>query len=406
MNILIVHQYYLRPGQGGGARFNVMARAWAEAGHTVTVLAGQVDYTDGHKAPVYHHKLWRWERDGRVRVLRTHSPATFGRSFAGRAWSFVAWAAGACVAALGLEADVVVASSPSLLAALPGMAHRFVRGSRLVFEVRDLWPESAVTTGVLGPDALLTRLLYNLEWAACKAAHRVNALTPAIAQDMRARGLITRWWMHPNGANLRAFDAVEDAHTRALRARLGWQGRTVLLYAGAHGLANDLGQLLDLAQRLAHRPEVLLVALGAGPQKDALVARARARKLENIQWLDPVSAQEVPVYYCAADVGLIFLQDNPTFRSVYPNKMFDIMAARRPVLSTVQGASAQVLDDSQGGRWGDLKVLADATLGWLERPDEMRAEGARARAWVEAHFDRAAIARAYLEDLEALVSEP
>lgn len=405
MRILIVHQYYLRPGQGGGARFNVMARAWAKAGHDVVVLAGQVDYADGHKAQAYRGKLWGWERDEQVRVLRVFAPATFGGSFVGRAWSFVAWAGAASASVLGLNADVVVASSPSLLAVLPGMVHSITRGSKLVFEVRDLWPESAVTTGVLAPNAVLTRVLYGVEWAACKVAHQVNALTPAIAQDMVERGLIAGAWMHPNGADIAAFDCVTTEDVRALRARLGWEHRAVLLYAGAHGLANDLGQLLELAQRMAHNPDVLVVALGTGPQKAALMRQAELLGLSNIQWLAPVPALDVPAYYCAADVGLIFLQDNPTFRSVYPNKMFDIMAAGRPVLSTVRGASAQVLDDSGAGCWGGIDDITAALNQWLDHPERMRAHGLRARAWVETHFDRATIARAYLEDLEGLIRQ-
>src|SRR5580700_1414668 len=163
MKILIVHQYYLMPGQSGGSRFNEMARLWAERGHQVTVIAGTVDYSSGYMPPQYRGHWVSRESDGAVLVYRCHVPATYATGYVGRMWAFLGFTLSATTAALrASRPDIVVATSPPLVAAIPGwIAARFSR-CRVpwIFEVRDLWPESAVTTGVLKAGSLLTQLLY------------------------------------------------------------------------------------------------------------------------------------------------------------------------------------------------------------------------------------------------------
>jgi glycosyltransferase involved in cell wall biosynthesis len=104
-----------------------------------------------------------------------------------------------------------------------------------VFEIRDLWPESAVTTGVLSESGLLTRLLYRLERFACERASKINVLTPAFAIDLKRRGLAADHKISfvPNGADLEAF--LPEPRDNECRAQRGWTGKFVVLYAGAHG---------------------------------------------------------------------------------------------------------------------------------------------------------------------------
>ena len=122
MRILIVHQYYLQPGQPGGSRFNEMAALWAGAGHSVSVIAGNVNYTTGMR-PAEGQKSWIVpEQDGPVKVWRCAVPASYNRSYRGRMWAFAAFALAASAAVLRAEKpDVIVATSPPLTIALPGI---------------------------------------------------------------------------------------------------------------------------------------------------------------------------------------------------------------------------------------------------------------------------------------------
>src|SRR5664280_478497 len=169
MRILVFHQYYLMPREAGGSRFNEMTRLWAEEGHQVTVVAGDVQYLAGVKPAKYR---WRWltkETDGEVTVWRCHVSRLYRRGPLGRAWAFLTFILSASTAALVAErADVIIATSPPLFIVIPGWiaARRGRKRIPWVFEVRDLWPESMVTMRILKADSLLIRSLFALERAA------------------------------------------------------------------------------------------------------------------------------------------------------------------------------------------------------------------------------------------------
>ncbi|MDQ3917883.1 MAG: glycosyltransferase family 4 protein, partial [Acidobacteriota bacterium] len=210
MKILVVHQYYLGPGQPGGSRFNEFAQLWTEAGHEVTVIAGNLNYATGEVPDDCRGRWHKRELDGAVNVWRCHVPLTYGRSYLGRMWAFFGFTLSAATAALRAERpDVVIATSPPLVAAIPGWVVARLRGRRvpLIFEIRDLWPESAITTNVLKRDSALTKLLFALERWACRRAERVNVLTPAFRDDIVGRGLAPpeKVVFVPNGADVRTF---------------------------------------------------------------------------------------------------------------------------------------------------------------------------------------------------------
>jgi glycosyltransferase involved in cell wall biosynthesis len=410
VRILVVHQYYLMPGQPGGSRFNELARLWADAGHQVTVVAGSLNYATGETP---EHLRGHWvvkEQDGPVTVYRCHVPASYGKSYAGRMWAFFGFTLSAASAALFAERpDVVIATSPPLVAAIPGWigARARFRPARLIFEVRDLWPESAITTGVLREGALLTRLLYLLERWSCWSADRVNVLTPAFRENLADRGLASesKIVFVPNGADAERF--TPGAPANGLRAELGWGDRFVVMYAGAHGRANALGQLVETAERLRDRPEILIACVGDGPERKGLAEEARRRGLENIVFNGPQPKERMPEVVRACDVGAAVLQRNPTFRTVYPNKVFDYMACEKPTLLAIDGVARQlVCDEARAGVFAEpedpeaiaaaIRTLADDAAGRAEM-------GRRGRAWVLANATRESLAKRYLDVMEELL---
>ena len=408
MKILVVYQHYLQPGHPGFSRFNAFARRWAEAGHEVTVIAGTVDCATGRAPPGY---AWRWntrEQDGKVAVWRCHVPQTHGRGALGRAWAVLGFILSALTAALRVpRADVVIASSPPLLVALPGwVAARRMR-ARLVFEVRDLHPESAVTTGVLSASSLVTRVLYGLERWAYRAADLVNVLTPAFRDDLLRREAASaeKIVCVPDGADLDLFRP--GPRDNAIRRELGWGDRFVVMYAGAHGRANALGQLVDAAERLKDVPEILIATVGDGPERARLAREARERGLRNIVFCGAQPRSRMGEVVNACDVGVAVLQDNPTFRTVYPTKIFDYMACARPTLIAIDGIARKLIcEEAHAGVFAEPEngaSLADAIRRLAADPVGLAEMGRRGREWVEAHASREALAVQYLDALGALV---
>ena len=274
-----------------------------------------------------------------------------------------------------------------------------------VFEVRDLWPESAVTTGVVAADSRVVRAAEALEATACELADRVVAVTPAIAANLVDRGLVEpeRAVVVPNGVDTSSLPVVDRAE---VRRRQGWGERFVAIYAGAHGLANRLEQLIEAAHLLRHRRDILLVAVGRGPRREALMARTRALGLDNLVWLDGVDPDEAYRLVASANAAMVVLQDNPTFKTVYPNKMFAAMAAEVPVILGVDGVARDLLVRARAGVPVPPESPADLALaigGLAADPALCLQMGWSGRALVEEEFDRREQARKYLAMLAELV---
>ncbi len=410
MKILIIHQYYLMPGSPGGSRFNEFARLWAAAGHEVTVVAGNLDYATGDVPERYHGRWITRERDGDVTVLRCHVPRTYNNSYAGRMAAFFGFTLSSTHAARTVpRPDVIIATSPPLVAMAPGVIAAKARwkGVPWVFEMRDLWPESAITTGVLKEGAALTRLLYGMERAACLLADKINVLTPAFRDDLIKRGLAPaeKIVFVPNGADVELF--TPGPRDNDVRREFGWGDRFVVMYAGAHGRANAVGQFLDAAERLSDRPDILLASVGDGLERAPLEAEAKRRGITNLRFHGAQPKSRMPEIVRACDVGAAILQDNPTFKTVYPNKVFDYMATERPTLLAIDGVARKlVCDEAQAGVFAkpeDGQGIADAIRGMADDPAGCAAMGARGRQWVLANATRDSLAKRYLEILQGMV---
>lgn len=406
MKILVFHQYYLMTGQAGGSRFNELARLWSDAGHQVTVIAGTVDYSTGKSPDTYRRRWITEEQDGPVKVLRCHVPTTYSKSYLGRMWAFFGFTLSAGTAALGQrDADVVIATSPPLITPIPAwLSSRLRRNpARWFFEIRDLWPESAVTTGVLKKGAALTRLLYRLEQWACESADRINVLTPAFRDDLVKRGLApeSKICFVPNGADVESFKP--GPRENSVRKELGWGDRFVVMYAGAHGRANAVGQLIDAAELLKNQPEILIACVGDGPERAALEARAKERGLKNIVFHGSQPKSRMPAIVQACDVGAAVLQNNPTFRTVYPNKVFDYMACARPTLLAVDGVARKlVCDDARAGVFVEPEnagAIADSIRSLHCDPALRERLGKSGHAYVHANCTRDALAHKYLDEM-------
>ena len=404
MRIAIVYPYYLSPGDAGWSRFNEMAHMWAAAGNEVTVIAGSINHHTGETPERYRGRLLTRERDGAVDVWRCYVPSVYRRSYFGRRFGYIVFTLTASLAAIrSPRADVVIASSPPLVVVVPGWLKAKLSGWRTpwIFEVRDLWPESAIATGVVRGGSLQARLFYALEKWACRSASIVNVLTPSFRDDLLARHLVTpsRLTFVPNGADLAMFHP--GPRENAVRREHGWGGRIVALYAGAHSRANALGQLLDAAETLRSRPDILLVAIGDGPERALLEAEALHRGLDNVRFLGAKPKEAVPDYINASDIGLAVLQRNATFRTVYPSKIFDYMACARPVVVGIDGAARTlVCDEAQAGLFAEPEsgpAIARAILELADDREKRSIMGRRGREWVEANASREALAACYLD---------
>jgi glycosyltransferase involved in cell wall biosynthesis len=373
-------------------------------GHRVTVVAGQVNYLTGEKPDRYHRRWVVREVEGNVRVFRVYTSGKYSHSMLGRALAYFGYAVSAVsVVPFVGPCDVVLVSSPPLTVAIPGRVAALWHRAPLVFEVRDLWPDSAVSMGVLAPQGLLTRLLYALERRACGWAARINVLTPAYTESIVDRRLAApaKLVMIPNGVDTRSFRADPDAR-RVWREKLGWVGKYVLLYAGAHGRANNLVQLIEAAKRLRAHPQVLVATVGDGMMLSELREAAAQEGVTNLEFLGAFPKDRMPAVLNAADACVAVLQRNETFKTVYPNKVFEYMACEKPIVLGIDGAARELLERAGAGIAvppEDPEALAAATLRLAADATACLEMGRRGRAFVEQHFGRRELSARMLDML-------
>jgi glycosyltransferase involved in cell wall biosynthesis len=245
---------------------------------------------------------------------------------------------------------------------------------------------------------LLVRASLWLERFLYRHADRLIVNSPGFIEHVQQRGA-KQVTLISNGADTRMFDPAADG--AAFRGTYGLEGKFVILYAGAHGMSNDLGVVLEAADHLRSRTDIAIVLLGDGKDKPALLRRAVELNLPNVHFLASIPKIEMPTALAAANACLAILKPVPLYATVYPNKVFDYMAAGRAVILAIDGVIREVIESAKAGIFvppGDAAALAEAICSLADDPARAETMGISGRQHVEAYFDRAALA-AQLEQL-------
>ncbi len=293
----------------------------------------------------------------------------------------------------GEDPDVVFASSPQLPAAFVSLCLAILFRKHFVVEIRDLWPQALIDMGNTSNKSWIVRLLSCIENVIYKNAEFVTVLSQGCVEYVRDRGAEKVFWL-PNGADLEEFKALAlpDENNGFTQDR-----PMKILYAGAHGSANNLSNVIRAASLVEHL-NIRFVFIGDGPEKNSLVNQARF--LTNIEFLEPLPKVEMPSIMATSDVVLLSLGDIPLFRyGVSPNKLYDAYAVGRPVLTTVEGfINNEVKDNNLGGTTPpeDSRLLANEIerLFYLPRK-ERELMGKRARKLAETVYSRNLIISKY-----------
>jgi glycosyltransferase involved in cell wall biosynthesis len=277
-----------------------------------------------------------------------------------------------------------------------------------VLEIRDLWPDDMVASGVLRPHGLAARAFRRLEAFLYRRARRVVVNSPAFMGYLEQRkGLEpARLACVPNGVDAAMFDPAARGET--LRRQWGAEGKVTATYAGALGAANDIPTILRAAQRLQGIPDLQFVLVGGGNRSEEAHKLSAALNLANVTFAGAAPKSLMCEVLAASDICLATLEDNLLFETVYPNKVFDYMAAGRPTVLAVRGAIRGVLVDAQAGipvPPGDDEALAAAVTKLHGDPVTRQVMGDAGRAYVKRHCRRADHARAFCDILRVVADE-
>jgi glycosyltransferase involved in cell wall biosynthesis len=412
MRILLIHQYFLEKDDGGGSRFNEMTKSWAALGHEVTVLSGMVHYGTGEKMPRYKGKYTFKEQQfyTGVDVLRCHVSESYNASFLGRLWAYFSFVFSSVYAGLFKltgKHDIILVTSPPLFVGITAYVLSLFKRIPFVFEVRDLWPESAIDTGVLQND-LLIKFAYWFEGFIYKKARLINVLTPAFRLKLIEKGVPPEKIIFiPNAADFSLAAAVqEDFNVANFKKELGLEGKFVITYVGAHGVANHLIQLLDAAE-LLRDTNVVFQLIGSGMKKQELTEEKEKRQLNNVIFRDPVPKAIVFKYILASDMGASVLKKVDAFKTIYSNKTFDYMSCNIPTLLAIDGVSRELVETANCGIYVEPEnpvTIAAAIRSLMDQPEKLKTMGANGYKYASEHFDRTVLAKQYVQYMESVAT--
>jgi glycosyltransferase involved in cell wall biosynthesis len=298
--------------------------------------------------------------------------------------------------------DVVWGTSPPIFQGVTAWKLAWLKRAKFLFEVRDLWPQFAIAVGVLRNPILIAMSEW-LEKFLYKRAHQVMVNSPGFLRHVSERGA-EHVTLIPNGADPAMFDPANAGES--FRARNHLQGKFVALYAGAHGMSNDLNIVLESAKLLADE-NIQFVFVGDGKEKSALVNQARGLNLQNVTFLPSVSKSEMADVLAGADACIAILKPLEEYKRTYPNKVFDYMAAGRPVALAIDGVIRDVVESADCGIFaqpGDDSALAQAISKLAADKVRAREMGLRGRKYLEEHFSREKVAEQLVNLLEKMVT--
>ena len=397
---IIIHSQYFPPEIGAAPnRLSALVHGLANAGHQVAVLTAMPNYPLGRCYPGYGGLLRRGDHHGsalvRTFIWPTRSAGMLKRLLCYFSFVFSSVALGGCFLN---QPDYILTESPPLFLGIAGFLLSRWKRARWIFNVSDLWPESAVCLGVLKP-GLALRLSESLEGFCYRRAWLVTGQSSEIIENIEKRFPGVPTFYLPNGVDTKKFRP--DSRTLETLALLGSGQGCVVLYAGLHGLAQGLEQIIEAADRLRDDTSIRFVLVGDGPVKRALVREAQARGLGNMKFLDPVPQDQMPALIAAADIVLVPLKTR--IPGAVPSKLYEAMSAGRALVVLTSGEAADIVTQHRAGvvvAPGDIQGLTTSLLDLARNLPHREQLGAEARRAATTLFDRSVSIARFIRYLE------
>jgi len=405
MKFLLIHQIFLSPKEGGGTRHFELARFAVQKGHQASVVASDVSYLDGKPIPTESEP----EIVEGVEIYRARTLNTINKSFTLRAIAFMSFMITAVFKGLKVrDIDVVMGTSPPLLQGISAWVIATIRRKPFLMEIRDLWPDFAIDMGVL-KNPVLIWIARRIEVFLYRRAVHLLVNSPAYRTYLiEQRGIPSeKITVIANGVDPTMFDPKEKG--LAFRSEFGLEDKFIVAYTGAIGPANDLPTVTRAAERLRDRKDICFLIVGDGKDRPQIEKIVAEQKLENVLMVGLRPKSEMPSILAAADACLATLKNIPMFKTTYPNKIFDYMAAGRPIVLGIDGVIREVVEEAKAGIFvcpGNDRELAEAVVKLADDRASAEAMGRNGREHVSKHFNRADQSDEFVKLLVDLIGDP
>lgn len=405
MKIVILSQYF--PPEVGAPqnRLYELAQRLHARGHYITVFTAMPNYPAMKVHPEYRGKRFCSETMNNLHVYRSWIWVSSSKRILSRLLNYFSFVFTAAIwATLKMKrSDVLICESPPLFLGLTARWLAFVKRTPLLFNVSDLWPESAEKLGLVTNKRILA-LTTRLEESTYRAARLITGQTQGIVHDIQRRMPNKNVFWLPNGVDGGFYDP--QAFDRRWRSNQGFAEEDVLLlYAGIIGHAQGLDVILDAAAKLGSGAQTRWLLLGAGPEKERLMDRVVSERIPHVHFYDVVGKSEMPWIIASSDAAVVPLRKLDLFLGAIPSKIFENLAMEKPLLLGVDGESRSLfIDQAQAGLFFEPEnsdALAKAASQLAGNATQRQEMGRSGRSYIQANFSRDLIAarfEAFLEE--------
>lgn len=404
MRILILTQYY--PPEIGAPqnRLHELAIRLQVRGVKVEVLTALPNYPKMEVFENYKNGKLRFERIDNIPVFRSWIYISKSKGILARLFNYFSFVWSSYWRGRKLENyDYLLVESPPLFLGYSAMALSKKLNAKLIFNVSDLWPESAEKLELVTNKYLL-KMATRLEHKCYEHSKLITGQTQGIVNNIQKRFPHKKVTWLPNGVDV-SFYNPEKIEAGDFRQRNGFKTSDVIFfYGGILGYAQGLEIILETARRLEEFPEAQFVIQGAGPEKEKLHLLKEKYKLENVHFFEPVKKSEMPSILKCIDVAVIPLKKLDLFKGAIPSKVFEALAMKKPLLLGVDGeAKNHFIDKAQAGLFytpEDIESMKAQIIFLLKNKNERREMGENARKYVSDVFDRNKIAEGLYDALQ------
>lgn len=415
--IWIINQYALPKGEAGITRHGDFASVLVKQGFDVTVFASGFDYLTRQKDRSGEARSKLEIYDG-VKFVWLKTPPYSGndsKRVKNMVTFFYEMLREAGFKKYG-KPDIILGSSPHLLSGLAGHLLAVRYRVPFIFEVRDVWPEVLIDLQALKAGSTTHRILSEIAKHLYRRASRILTVPPKAHTYIASLGITPKKLLPlPNGVFLQSSDTTARLPESLEQLFQQEQSRFKVIYMGAHGVANDLGNVLNTADHLReHHPEtyekIAFFFVGGGQQQAELIEKAKAMKLEHTHFHPPVPKAAVPLVTAKADALLVHLSPAEFFSTygLSPNKLYDYLAAAKPVLFSTLDTDT-VLQQHQAGLTfapGKPEAFANSLLQLLAMsPVERETLGRCGRKAVESEYDLESLGKTLATILTEVIRE-
>ena len=408
MNILLINHYAGSNKHGMEYRPYYLAKEWVNNGHNVTIVAASFSHVRSIQPNI--NQLWTEENVDGIRYIWLQTPKYQGNGF-GRVKNMLTFIRLLYKFKNKLiqvsNPDVVIASSTYPLDIFPANSIAKKTKAQLIYEVHDLWPLSPMILGNMSPYHPFIVTMQIAENFAYKNCDKVVSLLPKALSHMEKHGLSKeKFYYIPNGINLGEWKAEVEEIPKELKERiedLRNKGYFLLGYAGSHGVANALKYLIE-AMKEVNSEKIALILVGKGVEKENLIQQARKLKLNNVYFFDFIPKKSIPSFLKEMDVLYIGLDKSPQYQcGVRPNKLFDDMIAKKPILHATAAGNDLVKESGCGLSIEPENPLAivSGLKNLMKKPKaELEEMGRKGHSYIIEHHDYCRIADNFIEVIE------